>query len=145
MYQDGKAYHRWRAYGQSKTANILFSVELARRLGPKGIKAFSVHPGAIATNLGRYVNNDFSDLSASSIDTSGRDLMTDCHALRTGALDKELGNKQGDDGFQFFWKNLTQGTSTHIVAAFDPKLEGQCPPPRTHMISIATAMADMRT
>ena len=51
--QDGKAYHMWRAYGQSKTALILFSVELARRLGPKGLKAFSLHPGSIWTNLSR--------------------------------------------------------------------------------------------
>ena len=47
----------WRAYGQSKTALILFSVELARRLGPKGLKAFSLHPGSIWTNLSRF-NSD---------------------------------------------------------------------------------------
>ena len=52
-FQDGETYHKWRAYGQSKTALILFSVELARRLGPKGLKAFSLHPGSIWRNLSR--------------------------------------------------------------------------------------------
>lgn len=62
-YQDGKAYHKWRAYGQSKTANILFSVELAQRLGSKGLKSFSVHPGGIATNLGRYMADIVKDIT----------------------------------------------------------------------------------
>lgn len=44
----------------------------------------------------------------------------------TGALDKELGNKQGEDGYKVTMKTLTQGTATHVVAAFDPKLDGQC-------------------
>ena len=64
ILQDGKAYHKWRAYGQSKTANILFSVELAERLGPKGLKSFSVHPGGVMTNLGRYLaQEDMAGLS----------------------------------------------------------------------------------
>jgi NAD(P)-dependent dehydrogenase (short-subunit alcohol dehydrogenase family) len=41
------------AYGQSKTANILFSVSLAEKLKGKGISAFSVHPGSIFTGLVR--------------------------------------------------------------------------------------------
>ncbi|KAK8052501.1 hypothetical protein PG993_003886 [Apiospora rasikravindrae] len=41
------------AYGQSKTANILFTVSLQQRLKSRGIAAFAVHPGAIDTNLGR--------------------------------------------------------------------------------------------
>ncbi len=51
-------YNKWVAYGQSKTANILFSVELAQRLGSKGLKAFALHPGAIQTNIGRSADND---------------------------------------------------------------------------------------
>ncbi|HEX4302910.1 MAG TPA: oxidoreductase [Rhizomicrobium sp.] len=46
-------YDKWEAYGQSKTANALFAVELNRRLEPKGILAFAVHPGGIMTNLQR--------------------------------------------------------------------------------------------
>lgn len=49
-------YNPWLAYGQSKTANIYFAVELERRYGNQGIHALAVHPGAIMTNLGRHVD-----------------------------------------------------------------------------------------
>jgi NAD(P)-dependent dehydrogenase (short-subunit alcohol dehydrogenase family) len=49
-------YEKWAAYGQSKTANSLFAVELNRRLEPKGIKAYAVHPGGIMTNLQREMS-----------------------------------------------------------------------------------------
>ena len=49
-------YDKWEAYGQSKTANSLFAVELNRRLEPKGITAFAVHPGGIMTNLQREMS-----------------------------------------------------------------------------------------
>lgn len=39
------AYDKWAAYGQSKTANILFSAALADRLKSKGLLSFSLHPG----------------------------------------------------------------------------------------------------
>ena len=42
------------AYGRSKTANILFAVEFDRRHKEKGIRATAVHPGGIATELGRH-------------------------------------------------------------------------------------------
>jgi len=48
-------YSKWQAYGQSKTANVLFAVELDRRGRERGIRAFSVHPGAIITPLGRHL------------------------------------------------------------------------------------------
>ncbi len=48
-------YHPWMAYGRSKTANVLFTKELARRLGPTGLLAFAVHPGTIQTNLDRHL------------------------------------------------------------------------------------------
>jgi NAD(P)-dependent dehydrogenase (short-subunit alcohol dehydrogenase family) len=41
-----------RVYGMSKLANILFTVELARRLGGTGVTANAVHPGGVATRLG---------------------------------------------------------------------------------------------
>ena len=50
-----REYDKFAAYGQSKTANILFSVELDRRLGDRGVHAYAVHPGMIATELGRYM------------------------------------------------------------------------------------------
>ncbi|KUI60515.1 WW domain-containing oxidoreductase [Cytospora mali] len=39
------------AYGMSKTANVLFTVALKRRLADKGIESFAVHPGEIYTNI----------------------------------------------------------------------------------------------
>lgn len=48
-------YDPWRAYGRSKTANILFAVELDRRLRDRGIRACALMPGAIQTELGRYL------------------------------------------------------------------------------------------
>jgi len=47
-----KRYRIFKVYGQSKLANILFTIELARRLESKGITCNSVHPGAVATSLG---------------------------------------------------------------------------------------------
>jgi NAD(P)-dependent dehydrogenase (short-subunit alcohol dehydrogenase family) len=47
------------AYGQSKTANVLFAVEATRRWAAEGIHVNAVHPGAIAvTNLARHVDPD---------------------------------------------------------------------------------------
>ena len=48
-----RSYRSLRVYGQSKTANILWSTELARRLEGSGVTSNSLHPGAIRTNLGR--------------------------------------------------------------------------------------------
>jgi NAD(P)-dependent dehydrogenase (short-subunit alcohol dehydrogenase family) len=48
-----KSYSAWRAYGQSKLANLLFTAELQRRLGDAGsaVLATAAHPGYAATNL----------------------------------------------------------------------------------------------
>ncbi|HEY1635138.1 MAG TPA: oxidoreductase [Acidimicrobiales bacterium] len=48
-----KPYRAWRAYGQSKLANLLFTAELQRRLSAAGspILAMAAHPGYAATNL----------------------------------------------------------------------------------------------
>jgi NAD(P)-dependent dehydrogenase (short-subunit alcohol dehydrogenase family) len=51
--QSERGYKRWRAYGQSKLANLLFALELHRRLRAAGstIKSLAAHPGYSATNL----------------------------------------------------------------------------------------------
>ena len=55
FFQD-RPYDPWLAYGQSKTANVLFAVEATRRWAGDGINANAVHPGAIAeTNLSRHM------------------------------------------------------------------------------------------
>jgi NAD(P)-dependent dehydrogenase (short-subunit alcohol dehydrogenase family) len=55
-----RPYDRWLAYGQSKTANVLFAIEANRRWSDEGITTNAVHPGAIAaTNLSRYLDSDY--------------------------------------------------------------------------------------
>jgi NAD(P)-dependent dehydrogenase (short-subunit alcohol dehydrogenase family) len=53
-----RPYDKFEAYGQSKTASILFTRELDRRLGPEGVHSNAVHPGAIPTELLRYMGPD---------------------------------------------------------------------------------------
>ena len=52
-------YQRWRAYGQSKLANLLFTSELQRRLAESGssVRAVAAHPGYAATNLQNRTEN----------------------------------------------------------------------------------------
>ncbi|KIW23781.1 uncharacterized protein PV07_11957 [Cladophialophora immunda] len=56
------AYTPFGAYGQSKTANIHMANEIERRYGARGLHAWSLHPGGIATGLQAHV--DFSALLA---------------------------------------------------------------------------------
>ncbi|WGV57734.1 oxidoreductase [Brevibacillus brevis] len=66
-----RSYNKWEAYGQSKTANALFALELDKRGKPHHVRAFSVHPGTIVTELSRHLSNE--ELSASGvIDIQGR-------------------------------------------------------------------------
>ena len=51
-----REYNKWKAYGQSKTANALFAVALDKRGQAHGVRAFSVHPGRILTDLARYMS-----------------------------------------------------------------------------------------
>lgn len=51
-------YDSSKAYGLSKTANVLFTVALDRVGAPHGIRAFAVHPGAVQTDIFRYMTDD---------------------------------------------------------------------------------------
>ncbi len=51
-------YDPWQAYGRSKSANILFAVELDRRGKAAGQRACAVHPGTIITELGRHLTKE---------------------------------------------------------------------------------------
>jgi NAD(P)-dependent dehydrogenase (short-subunit alcohol dehydrogenase family) len=51
-------YEPFLAYGRSKTANVLFAVEFDRRHKARGVRAAAVHPGGIATELGRHLTPD---------------------------------------------------------------------------------------
>lgn len=93
-----RAYRPFEAYGQAKTANALFAVEFDRRHRDKGIRAFSVMPGVINTNLGRHM---------------------------TPELREELGIKPGSKtGLESMYKTAAQGASTSVWAAASPDLDG---------------------
>ena len=53
-----KGYSAWRAYGQSKLANVLFAKSLARKFSEDDTNriAHAIHPGVINTELGRHMN-----------------------------------------------------------------------------------------
>lgn len=51
-------YDKFAAYGQSKTANILFTIELERLYAARAVHAYAVHPGVVATELARYMTRD---------------------------------------------------------------------------------------
>lgn len=93
-------YDKWEAYGQSKTANILFTVALEERLADKGIHSYAVHPGGIMTNLGRHLEPD--DLAN---------------------LRKRMESNAGDKGMTF--KSIPQGAATTCWAATAAELEGK--------------------
>jgi NAD(P)-dependent dehydrogenase (short-subunit alcohol dehydrogenase family) len=57
-----REYDKFAAYGASKTANVLHMVELDRRMRERGVRAYAVHPGVVATSLARYM--DRGDLKA---------------------------------------------------------------------------------
>ncbi len=61
-----KPYRRWRAYGQSKLANLLFTAELQRRLTAAGspVLATAAHPGYAATNLQFHSERRLWDLAS---------------------------------------------------------------------------------
>jgi NAD(P)-dependent dehydrogenase (short-subunit alcohol dehydrogenase family) len=53
-----RPYDKWKAYGQSKSANALFALALDARGESRGVRAFSVHPGAVYTELARSLSEE---------------------------------------------------------------------------------------
>ena len=102
-----RAYDRWQAYGQSKTANVLFAVELDRRGEASGIRAFAVHPGAILTPLSRNMTDD--ELRAYGLS----------HTDRPGSIPVGKSVAEGGD-----FKTLEQGAATSVWCATSPRLAG---------------------
>ena len=76
-------YDRWSAYGQSKTANILFALALDGRGKAEGVRAFSLHPGGIVdTGLGKHISRE--DLRAAGvIDEHGKPILDPARNLKT--------------------------------------------------------------
>ena len=56
--QFAQGYDKWTAYGQAKTANVLFAVELDRLGQDAGVRAFALHPGGIMTPLQRHLSQE---------------------------------------------------------------------------------------
>jgi NAD(P)-dependent dehydrogenase (short-subunit alcohol dehydrogenase family) len=89
-----RPYDKWLAYGQSKTANALFALALDARGVAHGVRAFSVHPGAIMTELVRSLSEE--ELNA---------LVARISPLAP-------------------FKNVEQGAATSVWCATSPQLEG---------------------
>lgn len=71
---DRREYDPWTAYGQSKTANALFSVQLDRLGIGSGVRAFAVHPGGVITDLVRHMKTE--DLQATGfVDERGEPII----------------------------------------------------------------------
>ncbi|MDI1464698.1 SDR family NAD(P)-dependent oxidoreductase [Catellatospora sp. KI3] len=90
-----REYEPWAAYGQSKTANVLFAVEAQRRWAADGITVNALMPGGIRTNLQRHITDE------------------DLARLRSAT---------GSGDFQ--WKTPEQGAATSVLLATAPYLSG---------------------
>jgi NAD(P)-dependent dehydrogenase (short-subunit alcohol dehydrogenase family) len=90
-------YDKWKAYGQAKTADALFAVELDALGEPFGVRAFAVHPGGIMTELQRHLPKD--------------------EMIAAGWMDDE-----GNVNERF--KTPEQGAATSVWAAISPQLDG---------------------
>jgi NAD(P)-dependent dehydrogenase (short-subunit alcohol dehydrogenase family) len=98
-----RPYDRFGAYGQSKTANILFAVALDAREQTNGVRAFALHPGSIAdTNLGKFIPEQ--------------------ELIDAGVLDG-AGNPIRDPSRQL--KTIPQGAATSVWCATSPQLDGK--------------------
>ncbi|MEO3874620.1 SDR family NAD(P)-dependent oxidoreductase [Nonomuraea sp. B12E4] len=93
-----RGYDKWQAYGQAKTANILFAVRLDELGRDAGVRAFSVHPGSILTPLQRHLARE-EMVAAGWIDEQGN------------AIDSTF-------------KTPEQGAATQVWAATSPRLAG---------------------
>ncbi|KAF2219155.1 short chain dehydrogenase/ reductase-like protein, partial [Elsinoe ampelina] len=86
------------AYGQSKTANILHSLELDKRLADDGIRGFALHPGSIITELGREMTpEDWKVIESTSTNWVSLDQGTS--TILVAALDPALDSSK--DGVYF--------------------------------------------
>ena len=96
-----REYDPWIAYAQSKTADALFAVALDSIGKHQGVRAFSVHPGGIVTDLIRHMSQAQIDASE-IIDKSGRPI-----------IDPENNKKTSE-----------QGAATSVWCATSPQLNG---------------------
>ncbi|PYH73147.1 short-chain dehydrogenase [Aspergillus vadensis CBS 113365] len=98
-FENGKCYDKWQAYGQSKTANMLFTVSLAEKAGEKGVESFSLYPGRRETGIGRHLKPE---------------------EWVMAGWKHEDGSINDDPKLN--WRTASQGAATLIVAAYDPSI-----------------------
>jgi WW domain-containing oxidoreductase len=95
-----KNYSRWRAYGRSKLANLLFAVELSKRFEGSHRTANAVHPGVIRTNLGRHMNAAMNAAYAATdliyAKSVPQGAATTCYAATHPTLDRVTGQYFAD-------------------------------------------------
>ncbi len=96
-----RPYDKFEAYGQSKRANILFTVGFDRLFGPRGVRAYAVHPGGISTDLGRHFT-----------------------AEDRTRLTEQIAKATTNDGEPMKWKTPEAGAATSVWAAVSPDLDG---------------------
>ncbi|MFF5428600.1 SDR family NAD(P)-dependent oxidoreductase [Streptomyces griseofuscus] len=94
-----QGYDKWEAYGQAKTANVLFAVQLDKLGRDAGVRAFALHPGGILTPLQRHLAQE--------------------EMVERGWIDEE-GNLLHPEVF----KTPQQGAATQVWAATSPQLDG---------------------
>ncbi|KAI1162735.1 hypothetical protein F5B18DRAFT_622699 [Nemania serpens] len=106
-FSDGKTYDLWTAYGQAKTANILFTIALTKRLQAQGVVSFAVHPGSnLDTKLGSHLAiEDYNDIFEIAKRNTGRDFVFDEPRFKT----------------------YEQIGATPLTAALDPAIAAQAP------------------
>ena len=95
-------YSRWRAYGQSKLANLLFTLELQRRLAEAGsdVRAVAAHPGYARTNLQHHTESILHRGVMVLTDLTGQsDEMGALPTLYAATQDIPGGSYVGPDGF----------------------------------------------
>jgi NAD(P)-dependent dehydrogenase (short-subunit alcohol dehydrogenase family) len=102
-----KSYGPWTSYGASKLENILFTKELQRRVDAspgayKNFEAFSLYPGAVRTDLARYLTGEENFVSYLSLKTLPLLLMAYFFkSVERGATTQIwLASGQGDDVFK---------------------------------------------
>jgi NAD(P)-dependent dehydrogenase (short-subunit alcohol dehydrogenase family) len=101
-----KPYEKWASYGQSKSANSLFAVDLDKRGQKDGVRAFAVHPGGILTDLLKYMTEE--ELSAYGI-------------YRENGVAKIPDATKVPERF----KSIEEGAATTIWCAVSPQLNGK--------------------
>ncbi|WP_431032026.1 SDR family NAD(P)-dependent oxidoreductase [Streptomyces sp. P6-2-1] len=94
-----EGYDKWDAYGQAKTANVLFAVQLDALAAEDGVRAFALHPGGILTPLQR-------------------------HLERQEMVDRGWIDEQGELIDPDVFKTPEQGAATTVFAATSPLLDG---------------------